>query len=98
MPNDTYIYVYPGFWLLMLRAATGGSAIRAIQVLLDHGVQEERILFLNLLCAPEGIRAVMDQYPQMQIITAEIDDGLDENKFIAPGLGDFGCRYFGTDN
>ncbi|KAJ1983245.1 hypothetical protein H4R34_001401 [Dimargaris verticillata] len=86
------------FTLLMSRPATGGSAIRAIQVLLDHGVQEERILFLNLLCAPEGIRAVMGQYPRMQIVTADIDDGLDEHKFITPGLGDFGCRYFGTDD
>ncbi|KAJ1929680.1 Uracil phosphoribosyltransferase, synthesizes UMP from uracil [Tieghemiomyces parasiticus] len=78
--------------------ATGGSAIRAIQVLLDHGVQEDRILFLNLLCAPEGVEAVVSRFPQLQIITGDIDAGLDEHKFITPGLGDFGCRYFGTDD
>ncbi|KAJ1962270.1 Uracil phosphoribosyltransferase, synthesizes UMP from uracil [Dispira parvispora] len=77
--------------------ATGGSAIRAIEVLLEHGVQEEHILFLNLLCSPEGIRAVLDKFPKLQIITSDVDDGLDDNKFIMPGLGDFGCRYFGTD-
>ncbi|KAJ1655356.1 Uracil phosphoribosyltransferase, synthesizes UMP from uracil [Dispira simplex] len=77
--------------------ATGGSAIRAIEVLLEHEVQEERILFLNLLCSPEGIRAVLDQFPKLQIVTSDVDDGLDDNKFIMPGLGDFGCRYFGTD-
>ncbi|KAJ1988277.1 Uracil phosphoribosyltransferase, synthesizes UMP from uracil [Dimargaris cristalligena] len=78
--------------------ATGGSAIRAIQVLLDHGVEEDRILFLNLLCAPEGVAAVVLNFPKLQIVTSDIDDGLDEHRFITPGLGDFGCRYFGTDD
>ncbi|KAI8925253.1 uracil phosphoribosyltransferase-domain-containing protein [Entophlyctis helioformis] len=76
--------------------ATGGSANKAIEVLLSHGVQENRILFVNLICCPEGIEAVLSAHPNIKIITAEIDQGLDENKYIIPGLGDFGCRYFGT--
>ncbi|KAK9694354.1 Uracil phosphoribosyltransferase, synthesizes UMP from uracil [Basidiobolus ranarum] len=77
--------------------ATGGSAMKAIEVLLENGVQEERILFVNLIASPEGIEATLKCYPNIKIITAEVDAGLDENKYIVPGLGDFGCRYFGTD-
>ncbi|KAJ3282077.1 Uracil phosphoribosyltransferase, synthesizes UMP from uracil [Borealophlyctis nickersoniae] len=46
--------------------------------------------------AIEGIQKVLGVYPKIKIITAEIDEGLDANKYIVPGLGDFGCRYFGT--
>ncbi|KAJ3116839.1 Uracil phosphoribosyltransferase, synthesizes UMP from uracil [Phlyctochytrium bullatum] len=77
--------------------ATGGSAKKAIEVLLDAGVQEERILFVNLISCPEGVDTVLETYSKIKIVTAEVDDGLDGNKYIIPGLGDFGCRYFGTD-
>jgi len=76
--------------------ATGGSAIKAIEVLLDHGVREESILFVNLICCPEGISAIVKKFPKIRIITGQIDQGLNEQKYIIPGLGDFGCRYFGT--
>ena len=77
--------------------ATGGSANKAIDVLIQSGVKEDRILFVNLICAPEGIQCVHNAHPLVKIVTAGIDDGLDANKYIVPGLGDFGCRYFGTD-
>ncbi|KAG0348286.1 Uracil phosphoribosyltransferase, synthesizes UMP from uracil, partial [Podila humilis] len=77
--------------------ATGGSAIKAIESLTEHGVPENKILFLNLLSCPEGIRAVTARFPAIKIITAEIDPCLNGKKYIVPGLGDFGCRYFGTD-
>ncbi|KAF9961299.1 Uracil phosphoribosyltransferase, synthesizes UMP from uracil [Mortierella alpina] len=77
--------------------ATGGSAIKAIEVLISHGVPEEKILFVNLLCCPEGIAAFVKVYPRVKIVTAEIDGCLNERKYIIPGLGDFGCRYYGTD-
>ena len=70
--------------------ATGGSAIKAIEVLLSNGVKEDKILFLNLIAAPEGIDAVTKKYSQLKIVTACIDKGLDDKKFILPGLGDFG--------
>jgi hypothetical protein len=67
--------------------------MQAVQVLLDNNVREDRIIFLNLISAPEGIDAFVQRYPQIKIITGEIDGGLDEHKYIVPGVGDFGCRY-----
>ncbi|KAG0169862.1 Uracil phosphoribosyltransferase, synthesizes UMP from uracil [Apophysomyces sp. BC1034] len=77
--------------------ATGGSAMQAVQVLLENNVQEDRIIFLNLLASPEGIEAFVKQFPKVKIVAGEVDAGLDENKYIIPGCGDFGCRYFGTE-
>ncbi|WWC92922.1 uracil phosphoribosyltransferase [Kwoniella dendrophila CBS 6074] len=72
--------------------ATGGSCIKAIEVLLEHGVEEEKILFLNLIASPEGIQKVCKRFPKLRIITAWVDEGLDSNSYIVPGLGDFGDR------
>ncbi|PVU97351.1 hypothetical protein BB559_002063 [Furculomyces boomerangus] len=87
-------------WVFLLdpMLATGGSANEAIKVLKEAGVPEERILFINLICSPEGIQNVISQYPNIKIITSEIDPGMDTRKYIVPGLGDFGDRYFGTDD
>lgn len=77
--------------------ATGGSAKETIRSLKQKGVEEKKIIFINLVAAPEGIDAVLSDYPDIRIITAEVDDGLDEHAYIVPGLGDFGDIYFGTD-
>jgi len=77
--------------------ATSGSAKMAIQVLAKANVRPENIMFLNLICAPEGLKALTDEYPQVQVVTGAIDDCLDENRFIVPGLGDYGDRYYGTE-
>jgi uracil phosphoribosyltransferase len=73
------------------------------------GIPESRILFLNLICAPEGIAAFKDEFPELRIVTAFVDEGLDSKKyfncqhifwlfrFVVPGCGDFGDRFFGTD-
>ncbi|CAG8479658.1 18059_t:CDS:2 [Racocetra fulgida] len=66
------------------------ESIKAIEVLISHGVKEDKILFLNLVAAPEGIKAVTSRFSKLKIITAHIDQGLDEKKYIIPGLGDFG--------
>ena len=66
-------------------------------MLIDNGVTEENVLFLNVSAAPEGINSLQKDYPNVKIVTAEIDECLNEKAFIIPGLGDFGCRYFGTD-
>ncbi|KAA1158244.1 uracil phosphoribosyltransferase [Pseudoalteromonas fuliginea] len=76
--------------------ATGGSAICAIQVLIDAGVLEENIIFVNLLCSPEGIQKVTQQFKKIQIVTSSIEEYLNGNAFMIPGIGDFGDRYFGT--
>ncbi|KAI3713249.1 hypothetical protein L1987_71823 [Smallanthus sonchifolius] len=76
--------------------ASGDSALEAISLLLNKGVSESNIIFLNLIAAPEGIHAVCRQYPRLKIVTSEIDEGLNEHSRVIPGMGDFGDRYFGT--
>ncbi|GAM21481.1 hypothetical protein SAMD00019534_046560 [Acytostelium subglobosum LB1] len=78
--------------------ATGGTVAQAVSVLLERGVKEENIIFINLLAAPEGIKFFQDLYPQVTIVTGEIDSNLNEKKYIVPGIGDFGDRYFGTEH
>ncbi|KAI0368470.1 PRTase-like protein [Pilatotrama ljubarskyi] len=74
--------------------ATGGSAIKAVEVLKDHGVPEERIIFINLIAAPEGLKNFCTKYPLTKVITGWIDEGLNEKAYIIPGLGDFGERRY----
>eukprot|EP00123_Amoebidium_parasiticum_P011860 comp20945_c0_seq1/m.27998 comp20945_c0_seq1/g.27998 ORF comp20945_c0_seq1/g.27998 comp20945_c0_seq1/m.27998 type:complete len:265 (-) comp20945_c0_seq1:60-854(-) len=77
--------------------ATGGTVLKAIEVLLDYGVREDHILFLTLFASPEGIKNLTDKYPKVTIVTTHIDDGLDAQGYIVPGIGDFGERYFTAD-
>ncbi|KKY29215.1 putative uracil phosphoribosyltransferase [Phaeomoniella chlamydospora] len=83
-------------WVLLLdpMLATGGSAIMAIEVLKAKGVPEDRIFFLNLIASPEGIKNFAEQAPKVRVVTAFIDQGLNEKNYIVPGLGDFGDRYY----
>ncbi len=74
--------------------ATGGSAIDAIELLKQKGVK--KIKFLSIIGAPEGIERVEREHPDVQIYCAHIDEHLNENKYIVPGLGDAGDRIFGT--
>lgn len=76
--------------------ATGHSAMHAIKVLLDHGADPERMHFMCLLAAPEGVKNFGEAYPAIKIYTAALDSHLNENAYIVPGLGDAGDRYFGT--
>jgi uracil phosphoribosyltransferase len=77
--------------------ATGGTALAAIQVLLDKGVAEDRIIFINLITVPEGLSTVCEAHPAVRVVTSAIDGQLNENAYMMPGIGDFGDRYFGTD-
>jgi len=74
--------------------ATGGSALHAIGSLLKHDASSIRLACI--VAAPEGIQAVHSRHPAVPIFTCAIDRELNERKFILPGLGDFGDRYFGT--
>jgi len=76
--------------------ATGGSAIMAIESLVSFGVDPSNIIFSNVVCCPEGLKAMYERYPMVRVVTACIDEGLTEQKFITPGLGDYGDRYFNT--
>ncbi len=77
--------------------ATGGSAVTAVKVLVERGCKPESIVFVNVLCVAEGLDALAKAYPSVRVVTGGIDPILDERKYIVPGLGDFGDRYFGTD-
>ncbi len=74
--------------------ATGGSLIATIELLKRHNVK--KIYSLNLVCAPEGIKKVLDLHPDVEIYTASVDKCLNEKGYILPGLGDAGDRIFGT--
>ena len=74
--------------------ATGGSATATAEVLKRWGVK--RIKFLGLIGAPEGIKAMQDKHPDIDIYLAAIDDHLNDRAYIVPGLGDAGDRQFGT--
>jgi len=74
--------------------ATGGSATAALEYLRKQGVSDIRLLCI--VAAPEGIKAVQDADPNVKIFACAIDEGLNENAYIVPGLGDAGDRIFGT--
>ena len=74
--------------------ATGGSAIDAITKLKERGVKQ--IKFMCIIAAPEGAEALMAAHPDVQIYIGSLDDRLNDDKYIIPGLGDAGDRIFGT--
>ena len=74
--------------------ATGGSAIMAIDALKKRGASNMK--FVCLVAAPEGVKALQDAHPDVDIYTASLDDRLNEHGYIVPGLGDAGDRLFGT--
>ena len=74
--------------------ATGGSGLDAIELLKEKGVT--KIKFLCIIAAPEGIKAIEEKHPDVQIYTTSIDRQLNEHAYILPGLGDAGDRIFGT--
>jgi uracil phosphoribosyltransferase len=74
--------------------ATGGSAVAALDLLVEQGAKHIRLV--NLVAAPEGIRRVRQSYPRVPVFTAAVDRRLNERGYILPGLGDAGDRLFGT--
>jgi uridine kinase len=76
---------------------TGATAMMAIRVLLDHNVPEENIIFLSLMAAPTGLHTIAYAFPAAQIAVTSVSDAVSDHYFILPGVGNFGDRYFGTD-
>jgi uracil phosphoribosyltransferase len=74
--------------------ATGGSAVKTVEILKDWGAH--RIKFMGLIAAPEGIEMLSSQHPDVDIYVAAVDERLNEVGYIVPGLGDAGDRQFGT--
>ncbi len=85
-----------GTWVLVLEPmlATGGSASDAVAALDAEGA--EQVTVLSVVATEQGVDRITSENPGVRIVTAAIDDGLDENGYIVPGLGDFGDRLFGT--
>lgn len=76
--------------------ATGGTLGMVIQLLKDQGVKEENIIIACVCAAPEGLIQLGKQFPSINVVMSVLDERLNEKKYIVPGLGDFGDRYFGT--
>jgi len=91
LPPDT-----PGKTILLLdpMLATGGSAAQACDLIVSF--KPKRIIMLAVVAAPEGVAHMQDLHPDVHIYTAALDRGLNDRKYILPGLGDFGDRLYGT--
>jgi len=76
--------------------ATGGSAVVALEALVKVGVDPANIVFATMICCPEGLSTLKQKFPAVKIVTACVDEGLNEEKYIVPGLGDYGDRYYNT--
>jgi uracil phosphoribosyltransferase len=76
--------------------ATGGTLEMVITLLKEKGVLEENIIVASVCVAPEGIILLNERFPKMNVIMTAMDEKLNDRKFIVPGLGDFGDRFFGT--
>ena len=74
--------------------ATGGSAVAAIDFLKKHGCKN--IIMMNIIGCPEGVKAVQEAHPDVEMYLAAVDERLNERAYIVPGLGDAGDRIFGT--
>jgi len=74
--------------------ATGGSAVKALDVIFGRGATE--VDLLNIVAAPEGVAIVEKHYPAIRIFSGALDRELNAKKYILPGLGDFGDRLYGT--
>ena len=76
--------------------ATGGSSIKALELLAEEGVDPNLVRFVNLVSCPDGLDALYQKFPGVKVYTAAVDPVLDQRKYILPGLGDFGDRFYGT--
>ena len=77
--------------------ATGGTGLKTLQQIIKAGVPEKNILYVAMLAAKPGLEAIKKSFPDIHLITCAVDPELNAQKFILPGFGDFGDRYFGTE-
>ena len=97
---DTYYCKLPKLegaqtFLLDPMLATGGSACRGLHMVRKRGAAPDTTI-ISIIASPEGVERVHAEFPEVRIITAAVDRGLNEHRYILPGLGDFGDRLFGT--
>lgn len=89
-PHKFYIYITDPM------LATGNSLIEVIKLYVDKNIPIENIKVISIIAAPEGLSNIQSKYPEIEIITAAIDEGLNEKGYIMPGMGDSGDRIFNT--
>ena len=77
--------------------ATGGTLEMAIDKLKEMGVEEEKIVVVCVVVAPEGLARLSQKFPRLNLVFSAFDEKLNEKKYIVPGLGDFGDRYFNPE-
>ena len=99
LPSDYYYKIPPTpgnrfFFVVDPMLATGGTVIASIQKLKDSGAKNIR--FLCLIAAPEGANVLCNAHPDVKVFTGALDDRLNRDKYIVPGLGDAGDRLYGT--
>ncbi len=91
-PNPENFYIYITDPML----ATGNSLIEAIRLYADKKIPMENIKCICIMAAPEGIENIQREFPDVEIITAAVDEGINEKGYIVPGMGDAGDRIFNT--
>ena len=91
-PNPEKFYIYITDPML----ATGNSLLEAIKLYADKNIPMENIKVICIMAAPEGIKNIHEKYPDVEIITATVDEGINEKGYIIPGMGDAGDRIFNT--
>jgi uracil phosphoribosyltransferase len=74
--------------------ATGGSASQAVSLIKTHGAR--KVVMVCVVAAPDGVAKLESAHPEIEIFTAALDEGLNEKRYIVPGLGDYGDRLYGT--
>lgn len=89
-PENTYVFI------LDPMLATGNSGYDAVHNFVKQGIKEENIVFMSLISAPEGVEKLKKAYGKIRIVTAQLDETLNEKGYIVPGLGDAGDRIFNT--
>ncbi|KAI7865016.1 uridine kinase [Spinellus fusiger] len=96
LPSDVKNYQVV---LMDATVGTGAAGLMAIRVLLDHDVPEENIVFMTFLAASVGLNVIAKAFPRVKLVTSMVDPVLSkETLFIEPGIGNFGDRYFGTED
>jgi uracil phosphoribosyltransferase len=84
------------FFIVDPMLATGNSLVHCCDILIRHGIAPEKIRAMCLVAAPEGLETFFKTHPNIRVYCAALDERLNENAYIVPGLGDAGDRMFGT--
>lgn len=90
-PEHTVIIIDP-------MIATGGSGVLALEQIQARHIPEKNIVYVGIIAAPEGVERLKKTAPGMHLVIGHVDERLNRDAFIVPGIGDFGDRYFGTEH